>query len=779
MNLLADAANHWARQLWPISLQVAILVALVYALGLGLRRFPARYRYLLWLVVLIRLAVPAALWSPLGIGQYPERVVSALFQWVKQPGGQHAAGSPASAPKAGLARTDVTAPEELQISLLSNSTHQTVSPVCLAWLSGVLFFGCIIGVRVIQVRRSAGSCHPVDRPGLIDLVRRLAVEVGLKREIKLLQAELPGRLPIPAVHGVLRPVIVLPSSMAVAWDLGALEPVLLHELVHVKRRDCLINTAQIVLQVVYFFHPLVWLANSAIRRERELACDDEVVRRSGGISTSYVRSMMQVAETVAHQPRRQLLGMAMAENASNLGRRIRRMMHSRYRVSEKNALTYLSMVLVAGLLCVAVSAQGWERAAATHQEIISAAVEAPATQSPADTRTQDRKIQEPKGKEVGIGEPKAAAAPAAIVPENAPPKSQERPPGLEPIRVGNAVQESKLTERVAPIMPKAALANGIVGMVMLEAIIDEAGVPVSCRVMLGANASFEEAAMNAVRQWRYAPTLLNGQPVPVITNVVVGFGLPDRIVVDQEGNLRSGDGLPISLDNVREIQGTVVVTPERPAAFAAVERAVKTLLDKGARNIQIISTDYAFRAGRLFYMTLPVAGVSGSVAGVPGGVVGGVKGGVVGGVLGGVPGGVVGGVLGGAPPPPPPPPPPRPKKVEPMRVGGVPGGVGGVQEGGSYGIQPPELDIDLAALGAMAKAAGVSPQAVNTPFGPAPSLSYRVFVSESGEIVTVERLAGPDVPAITSALLQARVLTPGRRGDMPVPVAVMVSIPIR
>jgi TonB family protein len=761
MNLLTDAANHWARQLWPISLQVAILVALVYALGLCLRRFPARYRYLLWLVVLVRLAVPAALWSPLGIGQYPERFVSALLQWVKQPDGQHPAGSPASESKAEPARTDATAPEDPQIAMpAANSTYQTVSRVCLAWLSGVLFLGGIIGARVIQVRRSAGTCHPVDRPGLIDLVRRLAAEVGLKREIKLLQAEPPGRLPIPAVHGVLRPVIVLPVSMAAAWDLDALEPVLLHELVHIKRRDCLINTAQIVLQVVYFFHPLVWLANSAIRRERELACDDEVVRRSGGVSTSYVRSMMQVAETVAHQPHRQLLGMAMAENASNLGRRIRRMMHSRYRVSEKYALAYLFMVLVAGIFCVAVSAQGWERAAATHQEIITAAVEAPAILNPTDTRAQDRKEPERKGTEVSISKPEAAAAPAAIVPENAPPKSQERPPQVEPIRVGNAVQESKLIDRAAPIMPKAALDSRTVGMVMLEAIIDEAGVPVSIRVVLGANSLFEEAAMNAVRQWRYSPTLLNGQPVPVQTNVVLGFGLPDRIVVDQEGNLRGGDGLPVSLDNVREIQGTIVITPERPAAFAAVELAVKTLQEKGARNIQVTSTDYIFRAGRLFYMASPVAGIGGTIAGVPGGVVGGVKGGVVGGVPGGVSGGIIGGTRGGV-------------------VGGVIGGVGGVREGGNYGIQLPELDIDLASLGAMARAAGVTPQELNTPFGPAPSLSYRVFVSESGEIVTVERLAGPDVPAITSALLRARVLTPGRLGDMPVPVAVMVSIPIR
>ncbi len=762
MNLLADAANYWARQLWPISLQVAILVALVYALNLCLRRFPARYRYLLWLVVLVRLAVPAALLSPLGIVQYPERVLSAGIQWMKQqPAGPLSA---ASESKAGLPTTEVSDPEGQQIALApADGRHLVVSPVCLAWLTGFLLMGCLVGARILQVRRSAGTFRPVERAGLIDLVRQLAAEIGLNGEIRLLQAELPGRIHIPAVHGLLRPVIVLPRSMAAAWDLDALKPVLLHELVHIKRRDCLINTAQIVLQVVYFFHPLVWLANFAVRRERELACDDEVVRRSGGSSTAYVRSMLQVAETVAHQPNRQLLGMAMAENASNLGRRVRRMMHSSYTVGEKYALTYLFMVLLAGVFCVAVSAQGWERVAATHQEAVSGAVAGPAVQGTADTDAMDRKAREPEGKAGIPAGSRAAASPAAKEPSIATQKAQGRPPRAEPIRVANAVQESKLIDKVAPIMPQSALDRGIVGMVMIDAIIDEAGIPVTFRVLpgTGADSSFESAAMNAVRQWRYAPTLLNGQPVPVITNVVVGLGLPDRIVVDQEGNLKSGDGFPISLDNVRAIQGTIVFTPERPAGFAAVERAVRTLQDKGARNIQIMSTDFIFRAGRLFYLTPPPPPPPPPppVAGAPGGVIGGMRGGVVGGVPGGVVGGVPGGIVGGV-------------------RGGVVGGVaGGVREGG--GIQPPELEIDPVALGAVAKAAGATSPESKTPLGPAPGLIYRVFVNEVGEIVAVERLAGPDVPEITDALLQARVLSPGRRGDTPVPVAVMILIPIR
>ena len=81
----------------------------------------------------------------------------------------------------------------------------------------------------------------------------------------------------PLVHGVFITTVYIPRYMVSHWDADELETVLLHELSHVKRKDLWINWLQILVQSVYFFHPLVWWVNNKISILREEACDDLVV----------------------------------------------------------------------------------------------------------------------------------------------------------------------------------------------------------------------------------------------------------------------------------------------------------------------------------------------------------------------------------------------------------------------------------------------------------------------------------------------------------------------
>ena len=67
----------------------------------------------------------------------------------------------------------------------------------------------------------------------------------------------------PAVCGLLRPVILLPQPLIEKLSPEQLRAVLLHELVHVRRSDVWINCAQTLLQIIYWWHPLVWFANAA------------------------------------------------------------------------------------------------------------------------------------------------------------------------------------------------------------------------------------------------------------------------------------------------------------------------------------------------------------------------------------------------------------------------------------------------------------------------------------------------------------------------------------
>jgi len=105
-----------------------------------------------------------------------------------------------------------------------------------------------------------------------------------------------------------------------------------------------------------------------------------------------------------------------------------------------------------------------------------------------------------------------------LPPEPVPPP----PPPIEPVRPGGQIEMPERVIYVAPVYPPVAQAARLEGLVIVEATIDPSGNVVDARVLRSAPL-LDEAALAAVRQWRYTPTLLNGVPVPVILTVTVQF----------------------------------------------------------------------------------------------------------------------------------------------------------------------------------------------------------------------------------------------------------------
>lgn len=105
----------------------------------------------------------------------------------------------------------------------------------------------------------------------------------------------------------------------------------------------------------------------------------------------------------------------------------------------------------------------------------------------------------------------------------APPPPPPPPVRREPVRVSQ-LQNSKLIRRVEPVYPRLAVVARIEGMVVLQATINELGEVIEVQVVRG-KPLLTEAAIEAVKQWRYSPTILNGEPVSVITTITVTFQL--------------------------------------------------------------------------------------------------------------------------------------------------------------------------------------------------------------------------------------------------------------
>ncbi len=128
-------------------------------------------------------------------------------------------------------------------------------------------------------------------------------------------------------------------------------------------------------------------------------------------------------------------------------------------------------------------------------------------------------IDERAGLELG-----GPGVPGALL--NAPPDEPPPPPAPKPVplRVGGVVRPPEKLHHANPIYPPMALSARVEGMVILEALIAEDGSVQDVRV-LRSTPLLDPAAEHAVRQWRYRPTLLNGQAVPLLMTVTVSFSL--------------------------------------------------------------------------------------------------------------------------------------------------------------------------------------------------------------------------------------------------------------
>jgi TonB family protein len=122
---------------------------------------------------------------------------------------------------------------------------------------------------------------------------------------------------------------------------------------------------------------------------------------------------------------------------------------------------------------------------------------------------------------------KNRATPAAGNPNMMPGVAPPPPPypaPMAPVRVGGNIKTPMKTKDVRPVYPPDAMAAGITGVVIIEAVIDPEGRVGDAKVLRSIPA-LDQAAVDAVRQWEFVPTLLNGAPVPVIMTVTVNFTL--------------------------------------------------------------------------------------------------------------------------------------------------------------------------------------------------------------------------------------------------------------
>jgi TonB family protein len=347
-------------------------------------------------------------------------------------------------------------------TVAASASSQTAAGVTLAVVLGWVAVAALIATRrAIEWRRLALLVHaapPLTAGRESDALRRVTARFPLAARVTLVRHDSRTE---PGVFGIVRPMLVWPAELSDRLSDAELEAIMAHEICHVKRRDNLTALAQMIVEIIFWFHPVVWWIGTRLVVERERACDEEVLEM-GTDNQSYAEGILKVCGFCLRAPARFVAGVG----GSALAQRIEAIMSCR----TSSSSTWVRALPIALLSLCAI--------------VPLAAGAATASRSAAE---QSGQVYKP-GKDV--------TAPV-LVREVKPQYTRE---ALQAKIQGNIQLQAIVLE------------SGEVGEVTVVRSLDtEHGLDVE--------------AVNALKQWIFKPGTKDKKPVPVVVDIEMTFRL--------------------------------------------------------------------------------------------------------------------------------------------------------------------------------------------------------------------------------------------------------------
>jgi len=275
---VAALGNH----LW----QSTVFALAIGALTLSLRKNHARARYWLWLAASLKFLIPFSWLEAAG----------ARLAWVRGAsagGGLSVVVEEVSRPFAGSTTPAVAA--VTHASFLYWGLPLILSGIWLCGFLTVIAIWCVRWRRIaVAIRESAPSIEGRE----VETLRRLEVAMGIRSRVEM---RISRTMLEPGVFGIVRPMLIWPQGISACLDDGHLEAVLSHELWHVRRRDNLAAALHMIVEAVFWFHPLVWWLGARLVDERERACDEQVLEL-GSQRNVYAESILKVCQFCVGSP---------------------------------------------------------------------------------------------------------------------------------------------------------------------------------------------------------------------------------------------------------------------------------------------------------------------------------------------------------------------------------------------------------------------------------------------------------------------------------------------
>lgn len=385
------------------------------------------------------------------------------------------------------------------------------------WLAGVL----VLSVRVWRQWRGLQGLIATgveDEGPMWRMLLRLTERFGMRRRISLIWS---GTVDTPLLVGWFRPVIVLPLAMASGFPRSQLELILAHELAHLKRLDPLVNFYQVVLETLFFFHPVVHWISADVRNEREICCDQMALSVHGGNWRDLARALSALGSMQQAAP------MMMAANGGVLLDRVHQMAADHGAMTVQPSRPYSGALLAVGMVATLVLGLALKREGVPDLmgpvPRVASLIVLPLAQSlqqawhPANLkpttgplqRPVDAALDSPDESLLSLAYPNVGpslAVPGALplaIANLAPRHAALLPTHIE----GTEISSPALTPlRIRkPVYPAGALEKGIEGKVVIEFSLASDGSVQDMKVVSAdPGGVFDQAALVAMRGWVYS-----------------------------------------------------------------------------------------------------------------------------------------------------------------------------------------------------------------------------------------------------------------------------------
>jgi TonB family protein len=305
----------------------------------------------------------------------------------------------------------------------------------------------------------------------------------------------------PLTWGIFNPSILLPEY-ASDWSAEKRSVAVAHERTHISRGDWFWQSYAQLVNAIFWFHPLVWLASSRLRTEAEEAVDDAVVS-SGAEAASYAEQLVEVARHISSPTQAAAVAMvrypALSQRVTAIldNTRIRTLAGVRSRVAIA-AVALCSIPVLA-----AFQSRTPRPVSVPAPRLVEQAVPQP---RPVVKKAFPRLVAQAAPKPV----PQPAPAPAPA-------------PRAEPFPIGGGVSAPVAILKPEPVIPQEARESRLEGEVWLGVVIDENGIPTEISVKRSLHPLHDASAIEAVEKWRFKPGMKDGHPVAVRATIAVTF----------------------------------------------------------------------------------------------------------------------------------------------------------------------------------------------------------------------------------------------------------------